>query len=110
MAIPREISEQLCACGGVDGLQQQLPSDEHLTVQARSHHALSDPVRLKILYALQAQPLCVCVIKEIISIADSRLSYHLNVLKTTGLIVGAQQGNWIIYTITDLGRVWIRAS
>lgn len=108
MAIPREISEQLCACGGVDGLQQQLPSDDDLSILARCHHALSDPVRLKVLYALQAQPLCVCVIKEIVSIADSRLSYHLNVLKTAGLIAGAQQGNWIIYTITGLGRAGIR--
>lgn len=108
MAIPREIREQLCACGGVDGLQQQIPSDEDLALLARSHHALSDPVRLKILYALQTQPLCVCVIKEIVSIADSRLSYHLNVLKTAGLIVGVQQGNWIIYSITDLGRAGLR--
>ena len=108
MAIPREISEQLRACGGVDGLQQQIPSDEDLSVLSRCHNALSDPVRLKILYALRAQPLCVCVIKEIVSIADSRLSYHLNVLKTAGLIVGVQQGNWIIYSITDLGRTGIQ--
>jgi ArsR family transcriptional regulator len=108
MAIPREISEQLCAGGGVDGLLRQIPSNEDLSFQARFHHALSDPVRLKILYALQAQPLCVCVIKELISIADSRLSYHLNVLKTAGLISGAQQGNWIIYTITDFGRSGLR--
>jgi len=104
MAIPQEISEQLCAGGGLDGLQRRIPPDSVLSSLAGFHHALSDPVRLKILYALQEQPLCVCVIKEIISIADSRLSYHLNVLKAAGLIRGAQQGNWIIYSITDLGR------
>jgi ArsR family transcriptional regulator len=37
-------------------------------------------------------------------IADSKLSYHLTILKDAGLIEGEYQGNWIIYNITDTGR------
>lgn len=65
------------------------------------NRACADPVRLKILSLLSAQPLCVCVIKEVIGIADSKLSYHLNVLRKAGLIDGEPQGNWIIYSLTD---------
>lgn len=53
---------------------------------------------------LSPQPLCVCVIKEVIGIADSKLCYHVSVLKKVGLIEGEPQGNWIIYSLTDIGR------
>jgi ArsR family transcriptional regulator len=66
-------------------------------------HALSDPVRITILHLLAVQPLCVCVIKECIGIADSKLSYHLTIMKKADLIEGKQEGNWIIYHLTDLG-------
>jgi ArsR family transcriptional regulator len=57
------------------------------------------------MYALLSQPLCVCVIKSVVQIADSKLSYHLNILKEQDFISGEQQGNWIIYSITDRGRL-----
>jgi len=44
------------------------------------------------------------VIKAATGIADSRLSYHLQVLKKAGLIEGDQQGNYIIYRITPSGK------
>ena len=55
---------------------------------------------------LAVQPLCVCVIKAVLEIADSKLSYHLSVLKKAGLIQGDQQGNWIIYRLTGGGEPW----
>jgi ArsR family transcriptional regulator len=71
-----------------------------------THHALSDPVRMTILHLLAVQPLCVCIIKSCIGIADSKLSYHLTVMKKAGLIDGEQQGNWIIYRLTDKGQAF----
>jgi ArsR family transcriptional regulator len=71
------------------------------------YHAVADPIRLKILEMLKDQPLCVCVIRTILKIADSRLSYHLNILKKTGLIRGGKQGNWIIYSITERGKEFL---
>ena len=70
----------------------------------RLHQALADPIRLTVMYSLLSQPLCVCVIKEVVKIADSKLSYHLSILKEQDFIIGEQQGNWIIYSITDRGR------
>jgi len=63
---------------------------------------------MKILYLLTSQPLCVCVIREIIGISDSRLSYHLSALKKAGLIEGEQQGSWIIYRISERGKKYGR--
>jgi len=104
MPIPQEVYESLTALGGVPGILSRLPPDDAVSAVSRIHHALSEPLRLRILLALALQPLCVCVIKEIAGIADSRLSYHLNQLKKAGLIEGTQQGSWIIYRLTPLGE------
>ena len=85
-----------------------MPDDAAIKRVSGIHHALSDPVRLRILHLVGVQPLCVCVIKACIGIADSKLSYHLTILKKAGLIEGSQQGNWIIYSITDTGRENLR--
>ena len=104
LAIPQEIADSLCSCGGFDGLVEKLPSGEKIERMRELYQACADPVRLKILCLLNIQPLCVCVIKAVIKIADSKLSYHLTILRKAGLIEGAQQGNYIIYDITPPGR------
>jgi len=108
LPLPPEVEESLCRCGGIAGLVEQLPGDATLERESGVHRALADPLRLKILAMLAVQPLCVCVIKAVLGIADSKLSYHLSVLKKVGLIVGEAQGNWIIYRLTADGETWAR--
>jgi ArsR family transcriptional regulator len=102
--IPEPIQSDLDRIGGIDALAGRLPENAALESESRIHHALSDPLRLKILYLIRDQPLCVCVIKEFFKIADSKLSYHLTILKDAGLVRGDYHGNWIIYSITVEGR------
>jgi ArsR family transcriptional regulator len=71
--------------------------------------ALSDPLRLRILAILKVQPLCVCVIKELVRIPDSKLSYHLGVLRSADLVESERDGTWIIYSLTKLGREHARS-
>jgi len=105
--IPAPIQEEINRAGGITGLISRIPDDEVLESIARIHHALSDAYRMKILYLLAVQPLCVCVIKEVLGIADSKLSYHLTALKQAGLISGRQQKSWIIYKLTSKGSACI---
>lgn len=105
--IPLPIQEEIDRAGGITGLISCIPNDEALESIARIHHALSDAYRMKILYLLAVQPLCVCVIKEILGIADSKLSYHLTALKQAGLISGRQEKSWIIYRLTTKGSACI---
>ena len=104
--IPDVIREDLVQIGGIPGLKSRLPSPERVGEISATHQALSDPVRVSILHLLSVQQLCVCVIRECIGISGSKLSYHLNVLKENGLIVSEQQGNWMIYRITEKGRIF----
>ncbi|MDH7511043.1 MAG: metalloregulator ArsR/SmtB family transcription factor [Methanolinea sp.] len=103
-AVPADIAESLRRWGGIEGLVSILPPASALDALQGMHQACSDAVRLKILFLLEKQPLCVCVIKNATGVADSRLSYHIQVLKKAGLIGGNQQGNYIIYRITPLGK------
>ena len=100
---PKESAAARCACGGSGGLVNLLPSDADLEEMSVRHRACADPIRLKILAMLGVQPLCVCVIKAVLGIADSKISYHLGVLRKAGLIGGEQQGSWIIYSLTEEG-------
>ncbi len=103
LSVPDEVACALCACGGIEGLTAQIPTDEDLERLSAEHRACADTCRLKILSLLRDQPLCVCVIKYVLGIPDSKLSYHLSVLKKAGMITGEQLGNWIIYSITETG-------
>jgi ArsR family transcriptional regulator len=108
--IPDPIKKDLDKQGGMEGLLRKIPDTAALHKSGRFHQALADPIRLTVMYALLSQPLCVCVIKAVVRIADSKLSYHLNILKEQDLIFGEQQGNWIIYSITDRGRTALRCT
>lgn len=110
MGIPEIIECDLKEVGGVAGLNKQLPSKKTIERISSIHQALSDPVRITILFLLTVQPLCVCVIKECIGISGSKLSYHLNIMKENELVDCEQQGNWSIYKITEKGKKYANES
>lgn len=101
--IPEPIRAQCERKGGMKGIKARLLPDKEIKRRSRQCQALSDYQRLKILLILVEQPLCVCLIKEFVRVADSKLSYHLAVLKKAGLIRSNKQGSWIIYESTQKG-------
>jgi len=102
--LPEKIRKDLEQLGGFDALARNIPPQEDLVEKSKIYHALSDPLRLTILYLIKDQPLCVCVINRFMHLAGSKLSYHLTILKECDLIAGEYHGNWIIYSITERGR------
>jgi len=107
LSIPREIADSLRASGGLEGLVDRLPPDDVIERMQGWYQACADPARLKILSLLMVQPLCVCVIKAVVKMADSRLSYHLTILKRAGMIEGEQQGYYIVYHLTRDARMFL---
>ena len=73
--------------------------------------ALADPIRLGLVEALAGGERCVCELTDQLGLAQSKLSFHLKVLKEAGLIAARQQGRWIYYqlrpeAISDLSQ-WL---
>src|SRR5215216_2291862 len=63
-------------------------------------HALSDPTRLSILQRLRMGERCVCDLTDALDAAQSRLSFHLKVLKDAGLVIDRKDGRWMYYTLS----------
>ena len=62
-------------------------------------HALSDPTRLAILERLAQGERCVCDLTGLLSLGQSRLSFHLRTLKDAGLVTDRREGRWIYYSL-----------
>ncbi len=68
---------------------------------ARLFHALSDQTRLSILSRLRFGERCVCELTNALDAAQSRLSFHLRVLKEAGLVTDRREGRWMYYTLNS---------
>jgi ArsR family transcriptional regulator len=71
---------------------------------ARWFHALSDKTRLEILTCLRQGEQCVCDLNDTFKTGQSRLSFHLKVLKDAGLIKDRPEGRWVYYSL-DPGAI-----
>ena len=66
---------------------------------AQLFHALSDPTRLAIVDMLTDGERCVCELQSALDSGQSRLSFHLRVLKDAGLVLDRRDGRWVYYRI-----------
>jgi ArsR family transcriptional regulator len=70
-----------------------------------AHHArallraLAEPIRLQVIEALAGGERCVCELTEALGLAQSKLSFHLRVLKEAGLLADRQSGRWVYYRL-----------
>ena len=70
-----------------------------LARSARLFHALSDETRLALLEMLRDGERCVCELQDELDAAQSRLSFHLKVLKEAGLVRDRKEGRWSYYAL-----------
>jgi ArsR family transcriptional regulator len=75
------------------------PSELDLPRAARLFHALSDETRLALLDTLRNGERCVCDLQDAMGAAQSRLSFHLKVLRHAGLVQDRKEGRWSYYSL-----------
>ena len=75
-----------------------------LARQAQLCKALGDEVRLKVLYLVQDQEVCVCKLIPLLNLPQGTLSHHLGVLQQAGLLSARKQGRMNFYRATPLAR------
>ena len=75
---------------------QSLANKDHVF---SGFHALSEPIRYQVLELLREGEFCVGDMCERLSIAQSKLSFHLKTLKQAGLVTARQQGRWMYYRL-----------
>lgn len=84
----------------IEGVLSSLPSEKDFQVKTDLFKALSDTTRLKILYLLNEEEMCVCELIYALDKPQSTTSHHLNVLKNAGLIKSRKEGVWMHYTLS----------
>lgn len=65
----------------------------------RFFRALSDDMRVRILERLRDGEQCVCALTQAFNTGQSRLSFHLRVLKDAGLVLNRPEGRSVYYTL-----------
>lgn len=61
--------------------------------------ALGQETRLKIVYLLKEQELCVCELESILGLSQPAISQHLRILKEAKLVTEKRMGQWVFYSL-----------
>ena len=76
-----------------------MPTTTDLSRATQLFHALSDETRLAVVEMLHDGERCVCDLQDALDVAQSRLSFHLKVLKDAGLVTDRKEGRWVHYAL-----------
>lgn len=81
---------------------ESMKKSDELEQLALKYKALADPKRLEILNKICLKnAACVCDLMEEMDIPQSKLSYHLKILLTAGLLEKKTKGTWSFYSINQ---------
>ena len=80
---------------------KQMPSEDELYDLAELFKVFGDSTRIKILFALFEQEMCVCDIADTLEMTQSAISHQLKILKQSKLVGNRREGKSIIYFLAD---------
>ena len=75
------------------------PLPIHMAHVGQWYHAMSDLTRLSILEFLSQRERCVTELQHIMGAAQSSVSYHLKVLRESGLVSEHREGRWKYFSL-----------
>lgn len=93
-----------CICKHEDVIckvKDKMPEDEKLYDLAELFKVFGDTTRIKILYALFKEEMCVCDIADLLNMTQSAISHQLRVLKQARLVKFRKEGKVVYYSLDD---------
>lgn len=85
----------------VERVARALPDADRLAETAEIFKVLSDPTRLRLLFALLEDELCVCDLAEFVDASPSAVSHQLRLLRAARLVRSRREGKMIYYRLDD---------
>ena len=85
----------------VEKIKKTMPTDEFLFDMAELFKVFGDSTRMKIIYALMEEELCVCDIANIVKTTQSAISHQLRILKQAKLVKFRKEGKVVYYSLDD---------
>lgn len=78
-----------------------LPGQQDIDAVAGFFRVISDPTRVRILWALDNGELCVGDLSVLLDMTISAISHQLKILKDTGLVKSRRDGKHMFYSLDD---------
>lgn len=78
-----------------------MPSDQSMESLADFFKVFGDKTRIRILYLLKNQELCVCDLADCLGMTSPAVSHQLRILKINRLIKSRRQGKSVYYSLDD---------
>ena len=85
----------------VDSVRAEMPDTEMLYELAELFKVFGDTTRVRILYALSEQEMCVCDIAQLLNMTQSAISHQLRSLKQSKLVKYRREGKTVFYSLAD---------
>ena len=85
----------------VEHARKAMPKDEDFYDLADLYKMFSDSTRVRILWALSREELCVCDIAVLLGMTKSAISHQLKTLRLTNLVKYSKRGKEVYYSLAD---------
>lgn len=85
----------------VNKIKEKMPDEEVLADLADLFRVFGDTTRVKIIFALFSNEMCVCDIAELLGMTQSAISHQLRVLKNARLVKFRKEGKTVFYSLDD---------
>ena len=82
-------------------IKQKMPEDGYIYDLAELFKVFADSTRMKVIYALLEDELCVCDIANIVGTTQSAISHQLRILKQAKLVKFRKEGKVVFYSLDD---------
>lgn len=87
---------------GLRELSESVIDEKRAGQAAKIFSALADPIRIRILKLIEAErALCVCELVAALGVRQPLVSYHLRILRESGLVKPVKKGRWVFYEVAD---------
>ena len=102
----QENNAPLCECEElhsdiIEKKREEMPDENTLYDLSDFFKILGDSTRVKILFAIDGEPMCVCDIADLLGMTKSAVSHQLKILRQSDLITYRKSGKNVFYTLAD---------
>ncbi len=85
----------------IEKVRQNMPQEEKLYDLAELFKVFGDSTRIRILWALEREEMCVCDIAFLLNMSQSAISHQLRTLKQARLVKFRREGKVVYYSLDD---------
>lgn len=96
----------MCDCNSVhqevvDNVKKHIPTEEKVNLLVNFYKMFSDRTKIKILWALDINEMCVCDLAVLTNMTKSAISHQLKALKKANLVKFRREGKNVYYSLAD---------